>query len=168
MRVLGYGTSFKRAGDVKEEERFFPELYSWGKNNCFYFRIRRVKPEEEIQMQGAILPILELKRSEYEPIFTYGWVEEYREDIKELLKFYLIEGLEGICLALYRNFENYDYQDQGEEFAIEVREKVDGAGYTPLLKLRLRNNDFIYFFENGVIRYFILEAYKQGWSIRFI
>jgi hypothetical protein len=165
MMVLNYGKAFVRVGDIKEDFNFFPQLYSWGKNEAYFFRLRRIKEGETTQIQDehSLLPILEL--SEYEAYGILGG-EDYEEYIHKVLKFYLIQGTEGVNIAIFRDYDNYDYEDEGTLFMLEA--STDGVEYQPLKKLRLKSNEFVALFENGQMGYFLIEGYKQGWYIRFI
>ena len=159
--VLGYG-DFVRVGDIKGEYTFFPQLYSWGRHDAFVFRLR----ESDMQLcKRGLLQILELRESEWHYTGNEWDFFPWEEEVKKVLRFYALIDFPGICFALYRVYGDESVKEK--DFILEYRAK-DEEEYKPLIRLRLRDEDYVEMFETAQITFFVYEAIKVGWRIKFI
>ncbi len=168
MRVLGYGAEFAKVSEIEEVYNFFPELYSWGRHDAFFFRLRELREDTPISISqvSAIIPIIELRESEWRYEGPEWEFFPYREEVKSLLRFYVLRDFLGICFGLYRIYEEGN-ESKERDFVLEYRGKEE-KDFKPLARIRLRDTDYVEMFENPVIEYFVRKAYTAGWRVRFI
>jgi hypothetical protein len=162
--VLGYG-GFKAVREIEDIYNFFPELYSWGKHRTYYFRLVK---GAQAPCQSGLLPILELRESSWHYEGPEWEFFPWREEVKKVLRFCAIIEMPGICFALYRVYGDGEGESVEEkDFVLEYRAKEE-KDYKPLARLRLRSSDYIQMFETAQLEYFVHEAYKRGWRVKFI
>ncbi len=168
MRVLGYGAEFAKVSEIGEVYNFFPELYSWGRHDAFFFRLRELREDTPISISqvSAMIPIVELRESEWHYEGPEWEFFPWREEIRSILRFYAIVQLPGICVALYRQYPTGD-GDEGMNYLLEYRSR-DMEEWEPLVRLRLKETDYVKMFETAQIEFFIYAAFREGWRIKFI